>query len=135
MRFLHLLAASMAPAAAAAKSVFAHFMVGNTVSFTQDDWTQQINLAKGAGIDAFALNMASQDTTNDQALPLAFAAAESVGFKLFFSFDYAGNGPWDRDIVTNLINRWKTSGAYYYRGSQPFVSTLYVSFLLTSVDC
>ena len=53
-----------------------------------------MNLAKDAGIDAFALNMASGDSTNNATIPMAFAAAEAVGFKLFFSFDYAGNGPW-----------------------------------------
>lgn len=49
-----------------------------------------------AGIDAFALNIAYNDGINDDASPKAFKAAESTGFKLFFSFDYAGNGAWPK---------------------------------------
>jgi len=82
-----------------------------------------LSAAKTAGIDAFALNMAFNDTTNDIALPMAFAAATAVGFKLFFSFDYAGNGAWPKDLVTSIIRRFASHEAYFYRGSQPFVST------------
>lgn len=97
--------------------------VGNTELFGQADWEHEMSYAKTAGIDAFALNMANNDSTNDRALPMAFAAASSVGFKLFFSFDYAGNGPWPKDIVTSLIQRYATHSTYFHRGSQPFVST------------
>lgn len=48
-----------------------------------------------AHIDAFALNMAWEDDTNNPSVEMAFTAANVMGFKLFFSFDYAGNGPWD----------------------------------------
>ncbi|EDN91114.1 hypothetical protein SS1G_00517 [Sclerotinia sclerotiorum 1980 UF-70] len=34
---------------------------------------------------------------------LAFAAADSVDFKLFYSFDYAGNGPWPKADVIQFI--------------------------------
>lgn len=60
--------------------------------------------AQAAHIDAFALNMAYNDPTNIEALPAAFSAAESVGFSLFFSFDYAGNGDWPQSDVIALIN-------------------------------
>ena len=43
------------------KYVFAHHIVGNTFPYTQATWTTDINLAKGAGIDGFALNVGSED--------------------------------------------------------------------------
>lgn len=55
--------------------------MGNTKAFALNDWTQAIQLAQAAGIDAFALNMANNDSTNDMALPLAFTAANNLGFK------------------------------------------------------
>ncbi|KAK4120514.1 glycoside hydrolase family 71 protein [Parathielavia appendiculata] len=67
-------------------------MVGDTKSFGLDDWKHEIQLTKDAYIDAFTLNMAKDDATNDVAPPLAFSAAEALGFGLFFSFDYDGNG-------------------------------------------
>ena len=79
--------ALLAPVAVSAKSVFAHFMVGNTEKFSEADWRTQINLAQTAKIDAFALNMANDENTTTTQLPNAFAAAEALKFKLFFSFD------------------------------------------------
>jgi hypothetical protein len=49
--------------------------------------------AQAAGIDAFVLNMASKDPTNNIALPMAFTAADDMGFQLLFSFNYTSNGP------------------------------------------
>lgn len=43
------------------KIVVAHHMVGNTYPYTQADWEADINMAHGAGIDAFALNIGSDD--------------------------------------------------------------------------
>ncbi|KAF2713163.1 carbohydrate-binding module family 24 protein [Pleomassaria siparia CBS 279.74] len=123
MRFLIALVALISPVAVYGKSVFAHFMVGNTAAWNNSDWTSNIQMAQAAGIDAFALNMANDEDTTDTQLPLAFAAAESLGFSLFFSFDYAGNGAWSKATVTSLIEKYATSSAYFHRGSQPFVST------------
>lgn len=68
--------------------------------------------------------MARNEETTGTQLPNAFAAANSVGgFQLFFSFDYAGNGPWNKAEVAGLINIYKGDGAYFHRGSQAFVST------------
>lgn len=68
--------------------------------------------------------MAKDEKTND-GLATAFQVAESLTFKLFFSFDYAGNGAWNKSTVINFIDTWKGSSAYYKRpgGSQPLVST------------
>lgn len=53
----------------------------------------------------------------------AFSAAESLGFSLFFSFDYAGGGDWALADVISYINLFKSSPAYYYYKGKPFVST------------
>jgi hypothetical protein len=71
--------------------------------------------------------MANNDTTNDVALPLAFSAATTLGFELFFSFDYAGNGPWDKSVVTDMINSYGPKPAYHNQGlkssnTQPFLT-------------
>ncbi|KAF2437531.1 carbohydrate-binding module family 24 protein, partial [Karstenula rhodostoma CBS 690.94] len=116
-------ALAFAPVVVQAKSVFAHFMVGNTKSFVLNDWVQEIAYAKAARIDAFALNIAYDDYVTQLQLPLAFSAAEAVGFKLFFSFDYAGNGPWPKSEVISMISYYAASSAYFQYNGKPFVST------------
>ncbi|KAK4187709.1 glycosyl hydrolase [Podospora australis] len=106
-----------------AQAVFAHFMVGNTRDFAQSDWVKEMTLAKNAGFDAFALNMANKERTTETQLPLAFNAAASVGFKLLFSFDYAGNGAWEKETVRDMINEYGPKSTYFKRGSKPLVST------------
>lgn len=54
---------------------------------------------------------------------MAFRAAEGLGFKLFFSFDYAGNGPFQKSDVISYINKYAASSAYYRHNGKPFVST------------
>jgi hypothetical protein len=80
-------------------------------------------LAQQAGIDAFALNMAAGDTSDANSISNAFQAANQKGFKLFFSFDYAAWGAWDKNTVISYINQYKNDGAYWKQGSQPLVST------------
>ncbi|ETS84382.1 hypothetical protein PFICI_02407 [Pestalotiopsis fici W106-1] len=106
-----------------AKAVFAHFMVGNTAEYTSDTWSDDFGLAQDAHLDAFALNMAYGDTLNDDQVPTAFSVAESLGFKLFFSFDYAGNGAWPEADVKSMIEKYSSSSAYFSDGGKPLVST------------
>ncbi|KGO69674.1 Glycoside hydrolase, family 71 [Penicillium italicum] len=106
-----------------AKAVFAHFMVTNSENYTASDWQSDFKLAQNAHIDAFALNMAWEDKTNDASVAMAFTAAEAEGFRLFFSFDYAGNGPWDQDVVTSMIQKYSSSSSYFQYNGKPFVST------------
>ena len=96
----------------------------NTANYTLENWEEDIRLARDISIDAFALNMAYEDPTNDIALPLAFQAAASVegSFQLFFSFDYAGNGPWSKAVVAALILQYSSYSLYYLYNSQSFVS-------------
>jgi hypothetical protein len=99
--------------------------VGNTGSYSVADWQDDITKAAAAHIDGFALNMAVGEATNGASLANAFTAANNLGsaFKLFFSFDYAGNGLWDKTQVISLINTYASNAVYYHRGSQPLVST------------
>ncbi|KAI8259928.1 Glucan endo-1,3-alpha-glucosidase agn1 [Colletotrichum sp. SAR 10_99] len=105
------------------RAVFAHFMVGNTEHYTASDWVDDIKLAQEAHIDAFALNMAKGEPMNTKAIADAFSNAEALGFKLFFSFDYAGRGPFSKDEVISWINKYAPSSAYFRHQGKPFVST------------
>ncbi|KAH8821326.1 glycoside hydrolase family 71 protein, partial [Xylogone sp. PMI_703] len=105
-----------------AKAVFAHFMVSNAANYSVGDWEDEIQLAQDAHIDAFALNIAfNQD--NDPQIANSFTAANNLGFQLFFSFDYAGNGPWPQSEVISLLEQYGSNGAHYRYNGQPFVST------------
>ncbi|KAB8261806.1 glycosyl hydrolase family 71-domain-containing protein [Aspergillus pseudonomiae] len=105
------------------KAVFAHFMIGNTGNYTGSDFDDDIAKAKEAHIDAFALNMANDDPVNDAAVSIFFEQAEKHGFQLFFSFDYAGNGPWKMSDVINMINNYGGKASYYHYEGKPLVST------------
>ncbi|RAH70323.1 mutanase [Aspergillus aculeatinus CBS 121060] len=108
-----------------AAAIFAHFMVGNVPTWTVDDWRHDIQLAQAAHIDAFALNIANGWFANEDTLAVAFEAAATDGFKLFFSFDYAGNGSWAEADVISLIKKYKLHGGYYTteKNGAPLVST------------
>jgi hypothetical protein len=67
--------------------------------------------------------MASNEATTNVALPLAFEAAAALNFKLLFSFDYAGNGAWNKTTVRNMIREYGPKTTYFKRGSKPLVST------------
>ncbi|KAK0666621.1 family 71 putative glycoside hydrolase [Cercophora samala] len=106
-----------------AKAVFAHFMVSNADNYTVQDWEHDIQLAKDAHIDAFALNMAYNEGTDSVSIARAFDAAGNMNFKLFFSFDYAGRGPWPRADVMSTLLAYKDRPAHYRYNGQPFAST------------
>ncbi|KAB8074198.1 glycoside hydrolase [Aspergillus leporis] len=113
---------SWCSAQAHAKAVFAHFMVGNTETYSDKDWKKDISLAKDAHIDAFAMNMARSDVLSES-ISKAFRTAQDLNFKLFFSFDYAGNGSWAMKETIDLMNQYKDHPAYYHYDSKPFMST------------
>lgn len=97
--------------------------VGNADNYTQSDWETDIGLAQEAHLDAFALNIVNGMSSSTPAIQLAFYVASSRGFKLFFSFDYAGNGPWDKDEVISLCNSYCNNPAYYHSNGGPLLST------------
>lgn len=86
------------------------------------DWQTDIQAAQDAHIDAFALNMAV-DSRVAEILPTAFQAAHDKHFSLFFSFDYAGNGPWKAGDVAALLEQYTASRVYYLHKGQYLVST------------
>ncbi|KAE8144645.1 glycosyl hydrolase family 71-domain-containing protein [Aspergillus avenaceus] len=104
------------------KGAFAHFMVENAHDWSVSDWENDMKLAKEAHIDAFALNFAAS-LTDLYPLASAFQAAESTGFKLFLSFDYAGAGPFEKSIVIGFILLYGDLPPYYKFRGKPFVST------------
>ncbi|KAB8342915.1 hypothetical protein FH972_022512 [Carpinus fangiana] len=115
-----------ASAVQAQNLVFAHLIIGNTASYTQDDALNDIKTAHDAGIDGFALNIAIQDGYTGTSLDNYYAAAEQVpGFKLFISFDYAAstNGYFDPNSVTTYINNYAQKPAQYLVDGKPFAST------------
>ncbi|KAK3938130.1 glycoside hydrolase [Diplogelasinospora grovesii] len=107
----------------AAKEVFAHVIVGNVNAFAVADWEGDIDLAKASLIDGFVLNIAAKDTNNGPSLDAAFQAANNKQFKLFFSFDYLAEGPWPKEQVIQLLQKFGNDTAYFKQGTQPFAST------------
>ncbi|KAH8146185.1 uncharacterized protein LAJ45_09883 [Morchella importuna] len=119
-----LVALALSPMSAmAAREVFAHYMVGNTYGQTLDDWAKDIQLAKAASIDGFALNAGPTDSYGEEQLDLAYQAAEANNFKLFISFDMLCCGTWDVSTVAKFINAHKDSSAQFKVGGKPMVST------------
>ncbi|KAF4825555.1 Mutanase [Colletotrichum siamense] len=107
-----------------AKAVFAHFMVGNTGRYSTATWRDDIRLAQEAHIDGFALNIAYGERMNAGSLENVFEVASEMGFKLIFSFDYAGGGPWPKDDVLNLLKQYATRPEYFkHSDGTPLVST------------
>ncbi|KAL1705914.1 glycoside hydrolase family 71 protein [Schizophyllum commune] len=104
-----------------AQTVLAHFMAQESYSYSQDDWAKDISSAQSIGIDGFVLNVALSDYEVDRIVD-AFAAAEAAGFKLVYSFDFAG-GHWSQDEVVSLIAAHKDSDANYKWQDKILVST------------
>ncbi|KAL2262626.1 hypothetical protein VTK26DRAFT_661 [Humicola hyalothermophila] len=127
MRFLLLIASVVpliSPPVQAANEVFAHVIVGNTPQYELADWEDDIRLAQEAKIDGFVLNIAFNDPNNSRSLDLAFQAANDLGFKLFFSFDYLAQGPWPKEDVTAILQQFGPDPAYFKPdGARPFAST------------
>lgn len=89
-------------------------MVGNTYSYTQATWADDISQAAAAGIDGFALNMGG-DSWQPARVANAYAAAEAQGtFKMFFSFDVTSiscSSTSDASNFANLIATYASSKA------------------------
>ena len=80
-------------------------------------------MAKDAGIDGFALNIAA-DSYTSTVLDTAYTAAGTAGgFKMFLSFDYAANPAFDVNTVANYIMKYKDNPAQFQYNGQPLVST------------
>ena len=111
------------PTGAAIRSGLIIIKVGNTYSYTTNDWVNDIIKAQNANIDAFALNVGAQTSYTNTQLANAYAAAEQRQFKLFLSFDYAAQGAWSISNVVNTILAHKNSAAQFKVNGLPLVST------------
>lgn len=70
------------------KLVFCHFMVGIVSDRTSAaDWDSDMQLAKDMGIDAFALNIGTDEFTETQ-LGYAYESAANNNMSVFISFDF-----------------------------------------------
>ncbi|KAI5366606.1 Putative glycoside hydrolase family 71 [Septoria linicola] len=124
MNWLSLAVTALMASAVEGKAVLAHFMLANSYSYSLADWQFDIKAAQDARIDAFALNMAYNPSSQlDQSIANAFQAANSAGFKLIFSFDYAGNGAWPQSQVVNYMKQYGSNGAYMQYNGKPVAST------------
>ncbi|KAJ6458972.1 glycoside hydrolase family 71 protein [Mycena sanguinolenta] len=104
------------------KYVFAHFILGIVSSYAQSDWEADMTLAQSIGIDAFALDI-GKDSFNDQQLGFAYAAAASVNFKVFISFDFSYWSSGDIDTMATYMQTYATqAGQFMYNGAA-FVSS------------
>lgn len=138
---------SEAVAATSSKMVFAHHIVGNTYTYNANTWANgtdpppppfslpfltyfcalDIKLAASKGIDAFALNIGSDQWEENQ-VANAYAAAQSAApsFKLFISFDMtslpcASSG--DADRIRAYLSRYAAHPNQLLVAGRPFVST------------
>jgi len=108
------------PRAVNAQAVFAHFMVQNSYSYTQSDWSKDMSDAQAIGIDGFALNIALNDYEVDR-INDAYAAAKALGFKLFYSFDMSYN--WQESDMVSLVVKYATSTSTFLWNNNVLVST------------
>lgn len=97
--------------------------MSNTEGYTVDDWESEMVLAIDAKIDAFALNIAANQDVNTASIANAFLTTKNIGFYLFFSFDYAGNGAWAKADMINYISTYNSPNVYFHYNNKPFVST------------
>ncbi|KLT44598.1 hypothetical protein CC85DRAFT_242261 [Cutaneotrichosporon oleaginosum] len=113
------------PASSATKYVWAHHMIGNTEFYTSANWTADVDLAKRAGIDGFALNM-GRDAYQPQNVEWAYAAAGAAGLKCFFSFDMTSfpcMNASDVSAVAELAKKYAAHPAQAMYGGKVLVST------------
>ncbi|SMY29512.1 unnamed protein product [Zymoseptoria tritici ST99CH_1A5] len=125
MQWLTLLASALAGMATVdAKAVVAHFMMVNADYYAVSDWQTDIADAQAAKIDGFALNFAADqaDRLANQ-VANAFQAANAAGFKLMFSFDYAGAGAWDSSKVISYLKQYGGNSAHLQYNGKPVVNT------------
>ncbi|KAH7175340.1 glycoside hydrolase [Dactylonectria macrodidyma] len=106
-----------------ARQVYAHYMVGLTNQQALSQWKTDIQAAKDAWIDGFALNIGPDDSWTSTQLGLAYQAAAELDFKLFLSFDMASDYVWSVDSVVGLVNDFKAEAAQVLVGGKPMVST------------
>ena len=85
--------------------VFAHYML--VFQPPNNDYTNDINLAKAAGIDAFAVNFEGPDWASTEGwLTKFYTQAQDLDFKLFISIDTTSVT--DKNIAANVSKTFAT---------------------------
>ena len=106
--------------------VFAHYMLIEQPP--NGDYTNDINLAKGAGIDAFAINYGGWNANWDQLghqLDKFYTQAATLGFKVFLNFDLTSVT--DPNMIVNLTNFYHCHDAQLLIDNKPMLSTFQVN--------
>lgn len=109
------------------KSVFAHFMVGNTYHYGVEDWKKDIVLAMGHEIDAFALNVGREDWQRERVQD-AFTAAAGTDFRLFISLDMTSipcASPADAEPLKQYIKEYYHHPNQFRYNGLPMISTFF----------
>ncbi|GAA5824303.1 hypothetical protein JCM3770_004457 [Rhodotorula araucariae] len=106
------------------RPVFAHVVQGDFQTYSQDDYAADMALALSAGIDAFALNV-GRDASDGAQLDKAFAAAESIGFRCFFSLDmnYFNREGASAAILDEYIGKYGAREGHFEWDGKAFLST------------
>ncbi|CAH7688326.1 glycosyl hydrolase family 71-domain-containing protein [Phakopsora pachyrhizi] len=109
------------------KLVFAHFMVGLTINYTRTDWSNQITLAAGHGIDAFVLNVGTPSDWQVNQVSTAYDLASQTRatsgqpFKMFLSLDMSVIQ--SASDVTTWVTQFLTRPSQLNVGGRPLLST------------
>lgn len=105
------------------KGVFAHYLVVGLGS--QSEANNDVQQAKNAGFDAFALDLLQVAQYSNITLDFLFTAADNQGFKLFFSLDMGGGNLAENDYRSWLgkVNQYVNRPSYYRVNGRPFLST------------
>lgn len=107
----------------AGKMVAAHFMIGiMQARSSASDYDADMQKAKAAGIDAFALNIAKDDYTDTQ-LGYAYQSAANNGMKVFISFDYNYFQTGEEQLVGTKLKTYCGKPAQLLVDGKCFVST------------
>ncbi|OLL21882.1 Glucan endo-1,3-alpha-glucosidase agn1 [Neolecta irregularis DAH-3] len=100
--------------------VFAHFMMGNVYSYTEEDFRTDLHRAMNMGIDAFALNL-GPDEWMPARVSAFFQAAKSFNVRLFFSFDMSVMN--SSEELVGYVKKYASDSSYFLYQNQVFVST------------
>ncbi|KAM0245765.1 hypothetical protein ACHAQJ_010470 [Trichoderma viride] len=103
--------------------VFCHFMIGIVGSRTSAaDFDADMQAAKAAGIDAFALNI-GVDSYTDQQLGYAYDSAANNGMKVFISFDFNWYHTDQGTQVRQMIQKYASKPAQLMVDGKVFASS------------
>lgn len=111
------------PRADTSRLVFAHIIVGLLANRNgPGDWDADMKRAKDVGIDAFALNIGTDDYTEKQ-LNYAYESAGRNGIKCFISFDFNWWPNNNAQGIGKLIAQYISHPAQLKVDGKTFVST------------